>query len=93
MTSSRNGEIWKIELGKVENLSNLFFTLQTESQSNTDFWFTCNEKIAQCILLDQTPGDIGKNVTMATFFNGLKNKNQANQYRALKKVLMNCRNI
>ena len=39
--------MWKIELDKVGNLSNLFLTLEIENQSDKEFWFICNDKIAK----------------------------------------------
>ena len=66
-------------------MNNLFLTLQTENQSDTEFWFTRNEKVAKSKLQEDELGDIEKNLTIAAFYNGLMNTNYTNQYRELNK--------
>ena len=78
-------EEWKktyeIEVNKIGKYTQLLNTVQKEGQPDLDFWFTCNERVAKCEVATDNPVDISKILTQVIFFNGLKDKKEAQKYR------------
>ena len=56
-------------------------TTQKEGQADLDYWFKCNEMVAKCATATDNAPEIAKILTQVVFFNGLKNKAEAQKYR------------
>ena len=57
-------------------------TTQKEGQADLDYWFKCNERGAKYATATDNAPEIAKILTQVVFFNGLKNKAEAQKYRA-----------
>ena len=68
---------WTVELNKFGKYTQLLNTTQIEGQAALDFWFKCNEIVAKCATATDNAADIAKILTQVVFFNGLKNKAEA----------------
>jgi hypothetical protein len=55
--------------------------VQKEGQADLDFWFKCNEMVAKCATATDNAPEIAKILIQVVFFNGLKNKAEAQKYR------------
>ena len=72
---------WTVELNKIGNYTQLLNTTQKEGQADLGYWFQCNEMVAKCATATDNAPEIAKILTQVVFFNGLKNKTEAQKYR------------
>ena len=72
---------WTVELNKIGKYTQLLNTTQKEGQADLDYWFKCNEMVAKCATATDNADTIAKVLTQVVFFNGLRNKSEAQKYR------------